>query len=90
LRRRSTPPTLFLYDVTSSYLDGQHNPLGEFGYNRDGKRGKLQIAIGLLTDSEGEPLAARVFAGNNSDPVTRWPIRSSWSRSSLGWRSWCS
>ena len=70
LRRRSTPPALFLYDVTSSYLEGEHNALGEYGYNRDGKRGKLQIVIGLLADSEGEPLAVRVFAGNTSDPVT--------------------
>jgi hypothetical protein len=70
LRRRSAPPALFLYDVTSSYLEGEHNALGEFGYNRDGKRGKLQIVIGLLADSEGEPLAVRVFAGNTGDPVT--------------------
>jgi len=55
LRRRAAPPALFLYDVTSSYLEGEHNALGEFGYNRDGKRGKLQIVIGLLADSEGEP-----------------------------------
>jgi transposase len=70
LRRRGAAPTLFLYDVTSSYLEGEHNALGEFGYDRDGKRGKLQIVIGLLADSEGEPLAVRVFAGNTSDPVT--------------------
>ena len=70
LRRRGTPPALFLYDVTSTYLEGEHNALGEYGYNRDGKRGKLQIVIGLLTDREGEPLAVRVFAGNTSDPVT--------------------
>ena len=70
LRGRSAPPALFLYDVTSSYLEGEQNALGEYGYNRDGKRGKLQIVIGLLTDSEGEPLAVRVFAGNTADPVT--------------------
>ncbi len=70
LKHRVTPPTLFLYDVTSSYLEGQHNALGEYGYNRDGKRGKLQIVIGLLADREGEPLAARVFAGNTGDPTT--------------------
>jgi len=70
LKRRGSPPALFLYDVTSSYLEGEHNALGEYGYNRDGKRGKLQIVIGLLTDSEGEPLAVRVFAGNTADPVT--------------------
>lgn len=70
LQRRGSPPTLFLYDITSSYLEGQHNALGDFGYPRDGKRGKLQIVIGLLTDSTGEPLAVRVFAGNTGDPVT--------------------
>src|SRR5947208_15380841 len=62
LARCETPPVLFLYDVTSTYLEGEHNALGEFGYNRDGKRGKLQIVIGLLTDPSGEPLAVRVFS----------------------------
>src|SRR5882757_10677502 len=70
LRRKAAPPRLFLYDVTSSYLEGECNELGEFGYNRDGKRGKLQIVIGLLTDAEGEPLAVRVFEGNTADPTT--------------------
>ena len=70
LARRPQPPRLFLYDVTSSYLEGQKNELGEFGYNRDGKRGKLQIVIGLLADEAGEPLAVRVFRGNTADPTT--------------------
>jgi len=69
-RRGAPPPSLFLYDVTSSYLEGEKNELGEFGYDRDGKRGKLQIVIGLLTDAEGEPLAVRVFKDNTSDPTT--------------------
>lgn len=63
-------PPLFLYDVTSSYLEGQHNALGFFGYNRDGKRGKKQIVIGLLCDGEGVPLTIEVFAGNTLDPKT--------------------
>ena len=70
LARCGTPPALFLYDVTSSYLEGDHNALGQFGYNRDGKRGKLQIVLGLLADSSGEPLAVRVFTGNTADPST--------------------
>jgi plasmid stabilization system protein ParE len=70
LERNGAPPALFLYDVTSSYLEGEHNALGEFGYNRDGKRGKLQIVIGLLADPSGEPLAVRVFSGNTGDPST--------------------
>lgn len=70
LERSGSPPTLFLYDITSSYLEGQHNALGDYGHPRDGKRGKLQIVIGLLTDRTGEPLAVRVFAGNTGDPTT--------------------
>jgi transposase len=70
LRSHPQPPRLFLYDVTSTYLEGESNALGAFGYNRDGKRGKLQIVLGLLSDGEGEPLAVRVFAGNTADPVT--------------------
>jgi len=69
-RRRGQPPRLFLYDVTSSYLEGEKNEWGEYGYSRDGKRGKLQIVIGLLSDEEGEPLAVRAFEGNRSDPTT--------------------
>ena len=41
LDRNGAPPSLVLYDVTSSYFEGEHNALGEFGYNRDGKKGKL-------------------------------------------------
>jgi transposase len=70
LRKKGAPPRLFLYDVTSSYLEGEQNAFGAYGYNRDGKKGKLQIVIGLLTDAEGEPLAVRVFKGNTADPTT--------------------
>jgi transposase len=63
-------PALYLYDVTSSYLEGQMNELGQYGYNRDGKRGKKQIVIGLLTDEQGDPVSVEVFSGNTSDPST--------------------
>ncbi len=61
---------LFLYDVTSSYLEGKCNEFGQYGFNRDGKKGKKQIVIGLLTDREGDPVAVDVFEGNTSDPKT--------------------
>ena len=63
-------PELFLYDVTSSYLEGDHNALAAWGYNRDGKAGKKQIVIGLLCDCQGRPLSIEVFAGNTGDPKT--------------------
>jgi transposase len=61
---------LFLYDVTSSYLEGRYNELGEFGYNRDGKKGKQQIVVGLLCDEGGRPVLIQVFPGNTSDGQT--------------------
>jgi len=61
---------LFLYDVTSTYLEGLHNELSAFGYNRDGKRGKLQLVVGLLCDGQGRALSVEVFAGNTQDPAT--------------------
>jgi len=68
--RHTTPPALFLYDVTSSYFEGQQNELADYGYNRDKKQGKKQIVIGLLADPEGDPVAVRVFEGNTNDPKT--------------------
>src|SRR5499426_2458179 len=67
---QSKPVTLFLYDVTSSYLEGDHNELAAFGYNRDGKKGKRQIVIGLLCDEDGHPVSIEVFPGNTADPHT--------------------
>jgi len=60
-------PHFYLYDVTSSYFEGGQNELAEFGYNRDKKRGKKQIVIGLMTDDEGRPITVEVFTGNTRD-----------------------
>jgi hypothetical protein len=70
MRRGLRKPELFLYDVTSSYLEGENNALGGYGYNRDGKKGKKQIVIGLLCDEEGEPVSTEVFRGNTQDTQT--------------------
>src|SRR6266702_2395098 len=69
-RRGKEKPQLFLYDVTSSYLEGEHNALGAYGYGRDGKKNKKQIVIGLLCDPGGEPVAVEVFRGNTQDTQT--------------------
>jgi len=69
-RRGGRKPELFLYDVTSSYLEGTENKLGDWGYNRDGKKGKLQIVIGMLCDEEGDPVSVEVFRGNTNDVKT--------------------
>jgi len=69
-RHAGKKPNFYLYDVTSSYLEGVQNELGDYGYNRDKKRGKKQIVIGLMTDDEGYPIAIEVFRGNTQDTKT--------------------
>lgn len=61
---------VFMYDITSSYLEGELNELAEYGYNRDGKKSKKQIVIGLVTDKEGFPISIEVFKGNTADQST--------------------
>ena len=62
--------TLVLYDVSSSYLEGRCCELARLGYNRDGKKGKLQIVHGLLCAPDGCPVAIEVFEGDTGDPRT--------------------
>src|SRR5438105_5480530 len=69
-KRHFTGGTLVLYDVSSSYLEGRCCPLAQFGYSRDGKRGKRQIVYGLLCAPDGCPVAIEVFAGSTADPTT--------------------
>ena len=62
-----------LYDLSSSYFEGRCCPLAALGHNRDGKKGKLQVNYGLLTDPRGIPVAVSVFKGNAGDPTTLLP-----------------
>jgi hypothetical protein len=64
---------LALYDLTSSYFEGRHCPLAARGYSRNGRKGKLQVNWGLLTDQGGCPVAVSVFKGNTGDPTTFLP-----------------
>jgi hypothetical protein len=62
------PARMALFDLSSSWMEGRCCPLAARGYSRDGKKGKLQIEYGLLTDPEGRPVAVRVFPGSTGDP----------------------
>ena len=64
---------LVLYDLSSSYFEGTHCPLAKLGYNRDGRKGLLQVNYGLLTDARGCPVAVSVHEGNVADSATLLP-----------------
>jgi len=68
LAPEANPAGMALFDLSSSWVEGRCCPLAARGYSRDGKKGKLQIEYGLLTDPAGRPVAVRVFAGNTADP----------------------
>lgn len=59
-----------LYDISSSYYEGQTCPLVTFGHSRDGKRGKPIVVYGVITDRLGRPVGVEVYPGNTADPST--------------------
>src|SRR5689334_19225756 len=65
----ANPARTALFDLSSSWLEGRCCPLGARGWSRDGKKGKVQIEYGLLTDPEGRPVAVRVLEGDTADPA---------------------
>lgn len=72
-RRHLEGGSLVLYDVSSSYLEGRHCPLADYGYSRDHRSDRPQIVYGLLCTREGLPVAVEVFEGNTADPTTLTP-----------------
>jgi hypothetical protein len=69
LAPEANPSKMALFDLSSSWLEGSRCPLAARGYSRDGRKGRLQIEYGLLTDPEGRPVAVRVLPGNTGDPA---------------------
>lgn len=63
---------LLLYDVTSTYFEGQarRNDLARRGYSRDGRPDCKQVTIGLIVTREGYPLGYELFEGNRVDVTT--------------------
>ena len=69
-RRHLKDGVLVLYDVSSSYLEGEHCELAQRGYSRDHRPDRPQIVYGLLCNEQGCPIAVEVFDGNTADPMT--------------------
>jgi hypothetical protein len=63
---------LVLYDITSVYFEGEYqdSALVTFGYNRDDKKGREQVVVGLICNGQGCPVGAEVYAGNTKDETT--------------------
>ena len=88
-RRHLSAGTLLLYDVTSTYFEGRSCPLAKLGHNRDKKKGKLQIVVGLLCAPGGCPVAVEIYPGNTGDPTTLasqiFKVRERWGIERVVW-----
>jgi hypothetical protein len=71
-RRHLNGGQVVLYDITSVYFEGEYeqSELVTFGYNRDGKKGREQIVVGLICNAQGCPVGVEVYAGNTKDEAT--------------------
>jgi len=69
---KNNPPKRVFYDVTSSYVEGEYedSDLVDYGYNRDKKKGKKQIVVGLLADENGHAISIHTYPGNTNDVAT--------------------
>jgi len=61
---------LVLYDITSSYFEGDSAELAQHGYSRDHRADRPQIVLGVVTSKQGIPFAHYVFEGNTADKST--------------------
>jgi transposase len=71
-KKHLTDGCIVLYDITNTWLEGEYNnsDIVTYGKPKGGKRGYKQVAIGLLTDKDGCPVAVEVFKGSTSDQTT--------------------
>ena len=81
-KRHLTNGGLVLYDVSSSYYEGETCPLARYGHDRDGKTGRPIIVYGVLTDAEGSPRGGAGLSRRHGRPHAPSPIRSPSSRTS--------
>ncbi len=68
----SLDSTIYLYDLTSTYFEGQceKNEEAKRGYSRDRRPECNQVLVGLVVDREGFPIKHEVFEGNRADSTT--------------------
>ena len=70
VRPMSHSPSVLYHDLTSSYFEGEGGPLGKFGYSRDHRGDRPQIAWGMVVTPEGLPITMQVYPGNTTDNTT--------------------
>lgn len=69
-KRHLASGCMVLYDLSSSYFEGNTCPLAKYGYSRDHRKDRPQVQYGLLCNEDGIPVAIEVVEGNTGDPKT--------------------
>lgn len=64
--------TLFLYDLTNTYFEGnaRGNGAARRGKSKDRRGDRPLICLALLVDTRGYPIFSQIYPGNQSEPQT--------------------
>jgi transposase len=64
--------TLFLYDLTNTYMEGdaKANSYAKRSKSKDRRSDRPLICLALLVDSRGYPVFSQIYPGNTSEPLT--------------------
>ena len=76
-RRRDlfTGLDLLFFDTTSIYFEGQGGEsVGQYGHSKDHRPDLRQLVVGVVLDSEGQPVCAEMWPGNTADVKTLLPV----------------
>ena len=83
-KKHLTDGSLVLFDVSSSFYEGQNSALRLHGYSRDHRGDRPQVVYGLLCDCEGRPIAVEVFPGNTATRLIPLRSRRLWKKCESG------
>ena len=64
--------TLFLFDLTNTYFEGQssNNDLAKFGRSKEKRSDCRLVTLALMVDNTGMPVFSQIYGGNQSEPAT--------------------
>ena len=67
---------LYLFDLTNFYFEGQAlgNSIAKRGKSVETRSDCPLVSLGLIVDSNGFPIASKIFPGNISDPKSLRPV----------------
>jgi hypothetical protein len=66
---------LIFFDTTSIYFEGEGGrTIGQYGHSKDHRPDRLQMVVGVVLDSDGNPICSEMWPGNAADVKSLVPV----------------